>query len=52
MLSDLYPDDEWNFVFFLISYFTKKKVFGEASFRKRTGVFSLARYDDNFYSQE
>ena len=39
MLSDLYPEDDWNFVF------------GMASLRKRTGVFSLARYDEGFYKE-
>jgi archaemetzincin len=32
-LTDLYPRDEWNFVF------------GLASIKDRTGVFSFARYD-------
>jgi archaemetzincin len=36
-LSDLYPKDEWNFVF------------GLASIKGRTGVFSFARYDERFY---
>ncbi|CAM6005957.1 unnamed protein product [Sphagnum balticum] len=34
--TDLYPRDEWNFVF------------GLASIRERTGVFSFARYDERF----
>jgi hypothetical protein len=37
MNSDLYPEDDWNFVF------------GIASLIKRTGVFSIARYDENFF---
>lgn len=37
--SDLYPDEEWNFVF------------GIASTVKRTGVFSFARYDDRFFME-
>ena len=36
-LSDLYPKDEWNFVF------------GLASIKNRIGVFSFARYDERFY---
>ena len=36
-LSDLYPDEEWNFVY------------GMASIMGRTGVFSFARYDPSFY---
>ena len=36
-LTDLYPRDEWNFVF------------GLASIKARTGVFSFARYDERFY---
>ncbi|KAM6898017.1 LOW QUALITY PROTEIN: archaemetzincin-2 [Lycodopsis pacificus] len=35
----LYPKDSWNFVF------------REASLSMGMGVFSFARYDDNFYSQ-
>ncbi|XP_020351370.2 archaemetzincin-2 isoform X1 [Oncorhynchus kisutch] len=34
---DLYPKDSWNFVF------------GRASLTEGMGVFSFARYDDNFY---
>lgn len=37
-VTDLYPKDEWNFVF------------GLASIRDRTGVFSFARYDERFFS--
>ena len=37
-LIDLYPRDEWNFVF------------GLASIRDRTGVFSFARYDPKFFT--
>jgi len=35
--TDLYPRDEWNYVF------------GMASLKDRTGVFSFARYDENFF---
>ncbi|XP_034563307.1 archaemetzincin-2 [Notolabrus celidotus] len=38
-MIDLYPKDSWNFVF------------GEASLSMGMGVFSFARYDDNFYSR-
>ncbi|XP_048870004.1 archaemetzincin-2 isoform X2 [Brienomyrus brachyistius] len=37
-MIDLYPKDSWNFVF------------GQASLTGGMGVFSFARYDDNFYS--
>jgi archaemetzincin len=37
---DLYPDDDWFFVF------------GEASLRKRVAIQSLARYDPAFYSDD
>ncbi|XP_068161880.1 archaemetzincin-2 [Antennarius striatus] len=37
-MIDLYPKDSWNFVF------------GQASLSMGMGVFSFARYDDNFYS--
>lgn len=36
-MEDLYPDPSWNFVF------------GQASIRDRTGVYSFARYDPAFY---
>ena len=36
---DLYPKDDWNFVF------------GLASIRDRTGVFSFARYDPAFFEK-
>jgi len=39
-LTDLYPRDEWNFVF------------GLASIRNRTGVFSFARYQESFYEEK
>jgi archaemetzincin len=39
-MSDLYPREEWNFVF------------GMASIKKRTGVFSFARYDEDFFEKE
>jgi archaemetzincin len=37
--TDLYPDEAWNFVF------------GQASLRKRVGVFSFARYDPAFFDE-
>ncbi|CAH2291966.1 archaemetzincin-2 isoform X1 [Pelobates cultripes] len=37
-MIDLYPRDSWNFVF------------GTASLTEGVGVFSFARYDDDFYS--
>lgn len=36
-MIDLYPKESWNFVF------------GQASLTEGMGVFSFARYDDNFY---
>jgi len=36
--TDLYPKEEWNYVF------------GLASLKDRIGVFSFARYDENFFS--
>lgn len=39
-MTDLYPDPKWNFVF------------GQASLRERTGVFSFARYHPAFYGEE
>jgi len=38
-MADLYPADEWNFVF------------GQASLRKRVGVYSFLRYDPGFYGE-
>ncbi|XP_069373987.1 archaemetzincin-2 isoform X2 [Paralichthys olivaceus] len=38
-MIDLYPKDSWNFVF------------GQASLSMGMGVFSFARYEDNFYSR-
>ncbi|XP_055017134.1 archaemetzincin-2 isoform X2 [Boleophthalmus pectinirostris] len=38
-MIDLYPKDSWNFVF------------GQASLSSGMGIFSFARYDDNFYSR-
>ncbi|XP_039879206.1 archaemetzincin-2 isoform X2 [Simochromis diagramma] len=38
-MIDLYPKDSWNFVF------------GQASLTEGMGVFSFARYDDNFYKR-
>uniref|UniRef100_A0A8C5G9J6 Archaemetzincin-2 n=1 Tax=Gouania willdenowi TaxID=441366 RepID=A0A8C5G9J6_GOUWI len=38
-MIDLYPKDSWNFVF------------GQASLSEGMGVFSFARYDDNFNSK-
>ena len=37
---DLYPDDDWNYVF------------GMASFRGRVGVYSVARYHPSFHGEE
>ncbi|KAL2078085.1 hypothetical protein ACEWY4_025770 [Coilia grayii] len=37
-MIDLYPKESWNFVF------------GQASLTEGMGVFSFARYDDNFYN--
>ncbi|KPK28392.1 MAG: hypothetical protein AMK69_08890 [Nitrospira bacterium SG8_3] len=39
-MEDLYPHPSWNFVF------------GQASPKKRVGVFSFARYDPAFYGEE
>jgi archaemetzincin len=39
-MEDLYPEPAWNFVF------------GQASLQLRVAVFSFARYDAAFYSQE
>ncbi|MEW6746643.1 MAG: archaemetzincin [Planctomycetota bacterium] len=39
-MEDLYPEPSWNFVF------------GEADLAARVGVFSFARYDPLFYSEE
>ena len=36
-MADLYPADDWNFVF------------GQASLRQRVGVYSFVRYDPGFY---
>jgi len=38
-MSDLYPDENWNFVF------------GQASFDKRVGVYSLIRYTNRFWGR-
>jgi archaemetzincin len=38
-MADLYPHPSWNFVF------------GEASFRHRVGVYSLARYTQRFWGK-
>ncbi|XP_057681802.1 arylsulfatase G-like isoform X2 [Corythoichthys intestinalis] len=38
-MIDLFPEESWNFVF------------GQASLNRGIGVFSFARYDDNFYSK-
>jgi archaemetzincin len=38
-MTDLYPADDWNFVF------------GQASLRERVGVYSFARYDPGFYGE-
>lgn len=37
--EDLYPEDDWNFVF------------GQASFRERIGIHSVARYFPSFYGE-
>ena len=37
LLEDLYPGDNWNYVF------------GAASYSKRVGVFSFARFSDSFF---
>ncbi|MBI5359715.1 MAG: hypothetical protein HZA48_03940 [Planctomycetes bacterium] len=39
-MKDLYPDDEWNYVF------------GQASLKERVGVYSLARYFPEFWGQK
>lgn len=39
-MEDLYPEPSWNFVF------------GQASLRERVGVYSFARYDPVFYSEQ
>lgn len=39
-MADLYPDPAWNFVF------------GEASFDRRVGVYSLIRYSNRFWGQQ
>ncbi len=39
-MTDLYPADDWNFVF------------GMASLKGRVGVFSFARYDPTFHDQK
>lgn len=38
-MTDLYPDESWNFVF------------GQASLSEHTGVFGFARYDPAFFGQ-
>lgn len=38
--NDLYPQDDWNFVF------------GEASLEKACGVFSFCRFDPGFPGNE
>ena len=38
-MADLYPADDWNYVF------------GQASLRERVGVYSFARYDPGFYGE-
>jgi archaemetzincin len=39
-MTDLYPSDDWNFVF------------GQASLRARVGAYSFARYDPAFYGNK
>ena len=38
-MTDLYPDESWNYVF------------GQASFRERVGVFSFARYHPSWWKE-
>lgn len=38
-MADLYPDEDWNYVF------------GYASLRQRVGVYSFARYDPAFFGE-
>jgi len=38
-MTDLYPNEAWNFVF------------GQASLKNRTGVYSFARYDPLFWDE-
>jgi archaemetzincin len=38
-MADLYPDDSWNYVF------------GQATFRKRVGVYSFVRYFPEFWGE-
>ena len=38
-MSDLYPGDDWNYVF------------GMATLKERVGVYSFARYDPSFYNE-
>lgn len=38
-MTDIYHKEDWNFVF------------GVASLLKKTGVFSLARYDEHFFDE-
>ena len=40
LMKDIYPKEEWNYVF------------GLANKKKRTGVFSFARYDPFFFKSE
>jgi archaemetzincin len=39
-LTDLYPDEDWNYVF------------GMAALKRRVGVYSLARYDPRFFGND
>jgi len=39
-MTDLYPDEAWNFVF------------GQATYRNRVGVFSFARYHPEWYGED
>ena len=39
-MTDLYPDENWNFVF------------GQASIRRRVGIFSFARYHPSWHGEE
>ncbi len=40
LMTDLYPWENWNFMY------------GLASFKDKVGVFSFARYDESFYNSK
>jgi len=53
-LTDLYPRDSWNFgefssILIACLILLLNLVFGLASLQSRVGVFSFARYDENFF---